>query len=479
MLTVAHVEVRYGQALAVSDVSLAIPEGSWVAVVGANGAGKSSLLRAIMGIVRHGGEVLFDGQDLSRLPPWERHRRGIGLVPEGRQLFGQMSVEDNLRAGGYSLPPAELQHGLDHAFGLFPRLAERRTQLASTLSGGEQQMLALARALMPKPRLLLVDEISWGLMPILVTQVFARLKELHRAGLTILQAEQNIREVLRYADHAYVMAAGVIAMEGKAAELARDERAGAADFEAVVRPDPALTANLLRVANSAYFGLRCRADSVRQAITLLGVKRVSDIAAAVALAPVIPRRLPGYEVDAGAFWLHSVAVAALSERLAAQTRRPCPELTFTAGLLHDMGKLAIGAFVGQASDAILSRVRGGLSFVSAEQAVLGVDHGQVGGLVAEAWSLPPAAAAAARWHHAPAEAPGDAQRPAVDLVHAADALAHALGFGTDAGELARAVDAGAHERLGFRPRDLESTAGESLDAIRDLATLFTPAGGHR
>jgi branched-chain amino acid transport system ATP-binding protein len=224
MLTVAHVEVRYGQALAVSDVSLAVPEGSWVAVVGANGAGKSSLLRAIMGLVRHGGEIVFDGQDLSRLPPWERHHRGIGLVPEGRQLFGQMSVEDNLRAGGYSLPPAALQHGLEHAFGLFPRLAERRTQLASTLSGGEQQMLALARALMPKPRLLLVDEISWGLMPILVAQVFARLKELHQAGLTILQVEQNIREVLRYADHAYVMATGAIAMQGKAAELARDER---------------------------------------------------------------------------------------------------------------------------------------------------------------------------------------------------------------------------------------------------------------
>jgi branched-chain amino acid transport system ATP-binding protein len=224
MLTVSGIEVRYGQAIAVANVSLAVAGGSWVAVVGANGAGKSSLLRAIIGLARHGGEIHFAGQDISRLPPWERQRRGIGFVPEGRQLFGQMTVEDNLRAGGYTSTPAELQRGLDHAFGLFPRLAERRAQTASTLSGGEQQMLALARALMPRPRLLLIDEISWGLMPILVTQVFARLKELHQAGLAILQVEQNTREVLRYAGHAYVMAAGAIAMEGPASEVARDRR---------------------------------------------------------------------------------------------------------------------------------------------------------------------------------------------------------------------------------------------------------------
>jgi putative nucleotidyltransferase with HDIG domain len=265
------------------------------------------------------------------------------------------------------------------------------------------------------------------------------------------------------------------------AELARDGRSGAVDFERVVRPDPALTANLLRVANSAYFGLRCRAESVRQAITFLGVKRVSDIAAAVALAPVIPPRLPGYDVDASAFWLHSVAVAALSERLAAQLGLPCPDLTFTAGLLHDMGKLAISSFVGEASGEILSRVRsGGLPFVSAEQMVLGVDHGQVGGLVAEAWSLPPAAAAAARWHHTPADAPADAYRPVVDLVHAADALSHALGLGADAGELARTVDAGVEARLGVHARDLEAAAGCTLDEIRELASLFhRPPGGAR
>jgi len=262
------------------------------------------------------------------------------------------------------------------------------------------------------------------------------------------------------------------------AELARDARSGAADFERVVRPDPALTANLLRVANSAYFGLRCRAESVRQAVTVLGVKRVSEVAAAVALAPVIPSRLPGYELEASAFWLHSVAVAVLAERLSLQLGLRCPELTFTAGLLHDIGKLAIGAFVADDAPSILIRTRGGLPFVAAEQAVLGVDHGQVGGLVAEAWSLPPAAAAAARWHHAPGAAPEGAPQALIDLVHVADGLAHTLGLGADAGELARGVDAGVEDRLGFRVRDLEQTAGKSLDEIRELASLFAPGGGN-
>jgi len=262
------------------------------------------------------------------------------------------------------------------------------------------------------------------------------------------------------------------------AELARDARSGAADFERVVRPDPALTANLLRVANSAYFGLRCRAESVRQAVTVLGVKRVSEVAAAVALAPVIPSRLPGYELEASAFWLHSVAVAVLAERLSLQLGLRCPELTFTAGLLHDIGKLAIGAFVADDAPSILIRTRGGLPFVAAEQAVLGVDHGQVGGLMAEAWSLPPAAAAAARWHHAPGAAPEGAPQALIDLVHVADGLAHTLGLGADAGELARGVDAGVEDRLGFRVRDLEQTAGKSLDEIRELASLFAPGGGN-
>ena len=224
MLTVNDVHVSYGQAVAVAGVDLAVPAGSWVALVGANGAGKSSLLRAVMGLAPHQGRIAFDGQDLGALPTWERQKSGIGFVPEGRQLFGQMSVEENLRVGGYTCSPAELQHGLDRAYDLFPRLAERRLQMSSTLSGGEQQMLALARALMPQPKLLLIDEISWGLMPIMVTMVFDRLAALHQSGLTILQVEQNTREVLRHASQAYVMAAGQITVSGSAADVARDPR---------------------------------------------------------------------------------------------------------------------------------------------------------------------------------------------------------------------------------------------------------------
>jgi branched-chain amino acid transport system ATP-binding protein len=224
MLKVEDVHVSYGQAVAVAGVDLAVPAGSWVAVVGANGAGKSSLLRAIMGLAPHRGRIDFNSRNLGALPTWERQKCGIGFVPEGRQLFGQMSVEENLRVGGYTCSPADLQHGLERAYDLFPRLEERRSQMSSTLSGGEQQMLALARALMPQPRLLLIDEISWGLMPIMVAQVFDRLKALHESGLTILQVEQNTREVLRHASQAYVMAAGQITISGTAAELSRDPR---------------------------------------------------------------------------------------------------------------------------------------------------------------------------------------------------------------------------------------------------------------
>lgn len=224
MLNVRNLSVRYGQAIAVDGVSLEVVEGEWVAIVGANGAGKSSLLRAVMGLASCSGAVEFAGRDLAGTPAWDRQRLGLGFVPEGRQLFGAMSVEDNLRAGGYSCTPQSLRRGLDQAYEIFPRLAERRLQAAATLSGGEQQMLALARALMPGPRLLLIDEISWGLMPLLVSQVFRRLQALHAEGLTILQVEQNTREALRHADRAYVMAAGAITMSGVARDLARDPR---------------------------------------------------------------------------------------------------------------------------------------------------------------------------------------------------------------------------------------------------------------
>ncbi|MBN8959358.1 MAG: ABC transporter ATP-binding protein [Rhizobiales bacterium] len=224
MLTLDGIEVRYGQAIAVGGVSLQVEAGRWIVLIGANGAGKTSLLRAVVGLVKHRGRVVLNGDDISTLPPWHRQRHGFGYVPEGRQIFPQMTVEENLRIGGYTCDAAGLRRGLDTAFDLFPRLGERRSQLAATLSGGEQQMLALARALMTQPKLLLIDEISWGLMPILVTQVFEHLKALHAAGIAILQVEQNAHEALRHAQHAYVMSAGHLVLDGPAEEIARDPR---------------------------------------------------------------------------------------------------------------------------------------------------------------------------------------------------------------------------------------------------------------
>lgn len=224
MLEAQDIEVRYGQAIGVAGATLSVAKGAWVAVIGPNGAGKTSLLRAIVGLERHKGRVSIDGADVSRMPAWDRHAQGLGYVPEGRQLFREMTVEENLRVGGYHLDDGALRRAEADIYALFPRLAERRRQMAATLSGGEQQMLALGRALMSRPRLLLIDEISWGLMPILVTQVFEALATLHKAGLTILQVEQNAREVLRRAEHAYIMTAGRIAHEGDAAALAQDPR---------------------------------------------------------------------------------------------------------------------------------------------------------------------------------------------------------------------------------------------------------------
>ena len=224
MLDVRDIVIRYGEALAVRGVSVRAAAGAWIAIAGPNGAGKTSLARAICGLVPHQGTIALNDENISKLPAWERQRRGIGYVPEGRQLFAAMSVEDNLRVGAFARSSADVRRGLDEAFALFPRLAERRAQSAATLSGGEQQMLALARALMDHPTLLVVDEISWGLMPLLVTQVFARLAALNAGGLTIVQIEQNAHEVLNHATHAYVMAAGRCVFEGPAQDVARDPR---------------------------------------------------------------------------------------------------------------------------------------------------------------------------------------------------------------------------------------------------------------
>lgn len=224
MLEIEDVSVRYGDALAVNGVSLIVRRGEWVSLIGANGAGKTSVLKAILGLLPHGGRVRLDGRDLTDLAPWSRQAAGLGYVPEGRRLFPELSVADNLRAGGYRLPEATLRDGLEEMYGLFPRVRERRGQLAGTLSGGEQQLVAIARALMGRPRLLLVDEASLGLMPINVAIVFDTLARLHREGRAILLVEQNARKALRHVERAYVMEVGRLVLSDTADKVARDPR---------------------------------------------------------------------------------------------------------------------------------------------------------------------------------------------------------------------------------------------------------------
>ncbi len=221
MLDVRGLEVWYGEFQAVRGVSFQIARGDLVVIIGANGAGKSSILRALMGLERpRRGTICLEGQDITPLPAHARARHGMALVPEGRRILPEFTVEENLRLGAYAQGNgAAISRGLDEAFALFPILAERRTQPGRTLSGGEQQMLAIARALMARPRLLLMDEVSLGLMPSLVAQTFATIRKLHGQGVTILLVEQNARMALGVATRGYVLETGAIAAAGSAADL--------------------------------------------------------------------------------------------------------------------------------------------------------------------------------------------------------------------------------------------------------------------
>ena len=224
ILTTRDVSVSYGKVEAVRGVSLDIPRGGIVTVIGANGAGKSTLLNAIMGVLPSSGEIALDGRALGRRLVEDRVGDGLCLVPERRELFSTMSVEDNLRLGAYRLGTAGTSRGLAEVFARFPRLQERAAQLAGTLSGGERQMLAMGRALMGKPRLLMLDEPSLGLAPLIVKEIFRIVTDLRQTGVSILLVEQNARAALQVADHAYVMELGEITMQGPAAELAQDRR---------------------------------------------------------------------------------------------------------------------------------------------------------------------------------------------------------------------------------------------------------------
>jgi branched-chain amino acid transport system ATP-binding protein len=226
LLELDDVHAYYGSIHALKGVSLQVREGEVVALIGANGAGKSTALRAITQLVRpRGGSVRFAGAELAGRPAHEVVRRGISLVPEGRRLFPRLSVLENLEMGAYARSDrAAAEEDLERVWNMFPRLAERRAQEAGTLSGGEQQMCAIGRALMARPRLLMLDEPSMGLSPLLVQQIFAVVREVNRAGTTVLLVEQNALQALETAGRAYVLETGRVALAGDAADLRRDPR---------------------------------------------------------------------------------------------------------------------------------------------------------------------------------------------------------------------------------------------------------------
>ena len=226
LLRVEALHAGYGKAEVLLGLSLRAAPGSVVTVIGPNGAGKSTLLNAMMGVLPSRGRVEYDGRDLGDASLEERVALGMALVPETRALFGSMPVEDNLLLGGWRLRGSRRRpdEGLARAYELFPRLKERRAQLAGTLSGGERQMLAVARALIGEPRLLMLDEPSLGLAPLVVRDIFEAIGRLRETGVTILMVEQNARAALEVADYGYVLETGEIVLEGPAAELARDAR---------------------------------------------------------------------------------------------------------------------------------------------------------------------------------------------------------------------------------------------------------------
>lgn len=225
ILQVSGLDSYYGPIKALHGIDIRIGEGQLVALVGANGAGKTTLLRAISGVQpASAGSIRFDGQDISRLSADKRVRAGICQVPEGRQVFGPMSVEDNLRLGAYTRPKQDFAGDLDRMYALFPVLKEKRHLLAGMLSGGQQQMLAMARALMGRPKLLLLDEPSMGLAPLLIREIFRIVEELRSQGITIFLVEQNAHAALAIADVGYVIETGSITLTGPGPELLANEQ---------------------------------------------------------------------------------------------------------------------------------------------------------------------------------------------------------------------------------------------------------------
>ena len=227
LLSVADAHIAYGKVEAVRAVSLEVADNEIVTIIGANGAGKTTLLNAIMGILPLKGRVGFAGEDMQRLEIEDRVAAGLSLVPEHRELFTTMSVEDNLQLGAFRIARAVAARSFERVYALFPRLKERRSQMAGTLSGGEQQMLAMGRALMGAPKLLMLDEPSLGLAPIIVADIFRIIVELRSAGVSVLLVEQNAQAALQVADRAYVMELGEFILNGPAKDIASNARVAA------------------------------------------------------------------------------------------------------------------------------------------------------------------------------------------------------------------------------------------------------------
>jgi branched-chain amino acid transport system ATP-binding protein len=223
LLKVSGLSAGYDGLTVVHGVDLSVESGSLTVLVGANGAGKTTLLKAIAGVIANDGAVAFDGEDITRASVSDRVAKGLALVPEGRHLFPDMTVEENIELGGFRVARGERRRGIDKVMQLFPRVAERRRQLAGTMSGGEQQMLAIGRALVSQPRLLMLDEPSLGLAPKIIAELFKIVRDINASGTSVLLVEQNVRQAMRIATYSYVLERGSIAAEGSGQRLLQSD----------------------------------------------------------------------------------------------------------------------------------------------------------------------------------------------------------------------------------------------------------------